>query len=100
MPRMSVTWGFGADRMQRSPERARQERRVLVSADLGFANILDHPPGSHPGIVVSRFPNETTTTDLCRALLAAIKSVTDDEIEGALVIVEPHRIRLRRAPQR
>ena len=33
-------------------------RLTLLSADMGFGNILRYPLGSHSGIVVARFPNE------------------------------------------
>ncbi len=37
---------------------AQEHSAVLVSRDLGFANILQYPLGSHQGIVVARFPSE------------------------------------------
>jgi predicted nuclease of predicted toxin-antitoxin system len=76
--------------------RAREEGRVLVSADLGFANILSYPTGSHPGIVIARFPSETPVSTLNDAIVAAIAGLSQEEIRGALVVVEPGRIRLRR----
>ncbi|MCL4818363.1 MAG: DUF5615 family PIN-like protein [Vicinamibacteria bacterium] len=75
--------------------RARADDRVLLSGDLGFSNILVYPTGSHPGIVVARFPNSTPVDQLCGAIERALASLTADEMRGALVIVEPGRIRLR-----
>lgn len=69
---------------------------TLISADIGFGNILQFPLGSHRGIVIVRFPNEIPTTDLNLAIVRALRGLTSDEIEGAVVIVEPGRIRLRR----
>jgi predicted nuclease of predicted toxin-antitoxin system len=34
------------------------ENRTLVTSDLGFANLLTIPLGSHSGILVARLPNE------------------------------------------
>lgn len=50
--------------------RAQADGRVLVSADLGFANILVFPPGTHPGIVVARLPNEMPTAEVCERIVA------------------------------
>jgi len=36
---------------------AQQRKAVLLTADLGFANLLAFPMGSHHGIIVARFPN-------------------------------------------
>jgi len=33
--------------------------RALVTADLDFSNLREYPLGTHEGIVVVRFPNET-----------------------------------------
>jgi predicted nuclease of predicted toxin-antitoxin system len=35
---------------------AQSKGLVLVTADLGFANVLRYPVGAHCGIVVARFP--------------------------------------------
>jgi predicted nuclease of predicted toxin-antitoxin system len=37
---------------------ARAEGRMLVSLDLGFADIRHYPPGGHPGIVVVRLQDQ------------------------------------------
>jgi predicted nuclease of predicted toxin-antitoxin system len=69
---------------------------VLLSGDGGFGNILRFPLGSHPGIVLARFPNEVPTAKLNDAILQAVRSLTDEEIAGNLIIIEPGRIRLRK----
>ena len=37
---------------------AQQHKAALLTGDLGFANLLTFPLGSHYGIIVARFPNE------------------------------------------
>ncbi|HEV8310219.1 MAG TPA: DUF5615 family PIN-like protein [Methylomirabilota bacterium] len=69
---------------------------VLLTADLGFGNILRFPLGSHAGVVVARLPNDVLTATLNRTVLAAIQSLSDQEISGNLIVLEPGRIRLRR----
>ena len=69
---------------------------VLLSGDLDFGNILRFPLGSHPGIIVARFPNEVPTTKLNTAILQAVQSLSKEDIGGNLIIVEAGRIRLRK----
>lgn len=42
-------------------ELAQRRAAVLISRDLGFANTLQYPPGSHHGVVVARYPAEMRT---------------------------------------
>lgn len=69
---------------------------TLLTADVGFGNILRFPPGAHAGIVVARFPSELPTASLTEAILSALRSLSDEEIVASLVVIEPGRIRLRR----
>lgn len=77
-------------------ERAQSLSAAVLSGDSDFANILLFPPGSHAGIVVSRVPDDVSTDTLNRELLAGIKQLDEDELRGALVIVEIGQIRIRR----
>ena len=72
------------------------QRRVLVTADMGFANILRSPPGSHAGIVVLRVPDELPTNAANRELLRALSDLANESLMGLLVIVEVGRARLHR----
>lgn len=69
---------------------------VLLSGDVDFGNILRFPLGSHPGIVVTRFPNEVSTAQLNEAILQAVQSLSEEDLAGNLAIIEPGRIRLRK----
>lgn len=78
--------------------RAQAEGRVLLTADLGFANALAFPAGSHAGIAVARLPNEMPAVDVTLTILKALRDLADEELAGAIVIVELHRTRIRRHP--
>ena len=69
---------------------------VLLTADLGFANILRFPPGSHAGIAVARFPDELPTSAMNASIRAALDGISDEDLAGSLLIIEAGRIRLRR----
>jgi predicted nuclease of predicted toxin-antitoxin system len=78
-------------------ELAQEREAVLVSRDLGFANILQYAPGSHHGIVVVRFPSEMRTRVLVAEVMARLTAIHNNEFSGALIVLEPGRIRIRRS---
>jgi len=69
---------------------------ALVSADLGFGNVLRFEPGSHAGIIIVRLPDAMSVSAIGEAVTEALLSLRDEEIDGCLVVIEPGRIRLRR----
>lgn len=74
-----------------------QERRILLTADKGFANAAGHPPGTHHGIVLLRHPRESRRAylDLVRMLIANVELET---IDGAIVVVGIDGMRIHRGP--
>jgi predicted nuclease of predicted toxin-antitoxin system len=80
-------------------DRAQAQGAILVTADKDFANILRFPLGSHAGIIVSRVPDRLPTQRVNEELLQALARLEGQKLEGALVIVEVGRVRIRRPPQ-
>jgi predicted nuclease of predicted toxin-antitoxin system len=78
-------------------ERAQAERRIVVTADLDFADLRTYPPGMHVGIIVLRLPDHFKTMEINRTLEAAIPKLEKVGVDGALVIIEANTIRIRRA---
>jgi predicted nuclease of predicted toxin-antitoxin system len=76
-------------------QRAQKQERVIISGDLGFANSLRYPLGTHKGIVIARFPNEMPTDKLNQILIETIKNIHED-ISGNLTVIEPDKVRIRR----
>lgn len=74
---------------------AQRQGAALLTGDLGFANLLAFPLGTHHGIIVARFPNELSTQRINEEILQGLKDVQDEEITGSLIILEPGRIRIR-----
>ncbi len=72
-----------------------QDQRMLLTADKGFANAQAYPPGSHAGVILFRLPRESRAgyIRLAQFLLAQVDLV---DIAGAIVIVSPDAIRIRR----
>lgn len=75
---------------------AQKQGAILLSADLGFANSIRFPIGSHNGIIVLRFPNEISTQRLNQELLKSLSGLKNKDIYGNLVIFEPGRVRIHR----
>jgi hypothetical protein len=73
---------------------ARKEKRILFTLDVGLADLRKYPPGSHHGIVVFR-PASLGPLSVNRFVESFAKKVSFTKIAGALVIVEPDRIRVR-----
>ena len=69
---------------------------VLITGDMGFANILHFPIGSHFGIVIAHFPNEMSTDEINRQLVEKIKGIAEEDFTGNLIIIEPGKLRIRR----
>jgi len=78
-------------------ERARASRLTLVSRDIGFGNIARFPLRTHSGIVLVRFPNSIPARIVTESIVFAITRLSDDDLAGALIVVEPGRVRIRRA---
>ena len=72
-----------------------QEQRMLFTADKGFANARDYPPGSHAGVVLFRLPRESRAgyIRLAEFLLAQVKL---EDIAGVIAVVSPDAIRILR----
>jgi predicted nuclease of predicted toxin-antitoxin system len=77
---------------------ARTHGFAVLTADVGFGNLVRFPLGSHHGVVVARFPHDLHVSTLNATILAGLRELSDADIAGSLVIIEPGRIRLRRGP--
>lgn len=70
---------------------------VIVTADKGFTSVLRFPPGTHPGIIVLRFPPYTAADKKVRIVTRWIVPLEEHDVTGNLLIIEPRGIRIRRA---
>ncbi len=72
-----------------------RERRMLVTFDLGFADIRAYPPGAHAGIVLLRLADQrpSAVVDVLDRFLGDYEL---DSLAGHLVVVTDTVVRLRR----
>jgi len=80
-------------------ERAQAEQRIIVTADLDFADVRVYPPGTHAGIIVFRLPDHFKTAEINRVLEMAVPQLEQADVNRTLVIIEAGTIRIRRAGQ-
>jgi hypothetical protein len=77
--------------------RVQNERRWLMTADKGFADLRQYPPGSHAGVILLRSQEESRQAYLELAAIA-LERLKLDELAGAVVVVTYRGVRIRRAP--
>jgi len=77
-------------------KRAQAEQRIIVTADLDFADVRTYPPGTHPGIIVLRLPDHFKIAGINHVIRTAMPELEQADIDQALVIVELGAIRIRR----
>ena len=71
-----------------------QEKRALVTLDVGFADIRRYPPKDHSGIIVLH-PRAQDRTRIIRAIENVLKMLSQETVEGRLWVVEETRIRIK-----
>lgn len=76
---------------------AKRDGGILVTADTDFGDLLALSGESQPSVVLLRRPGRRPE-ERAEAIRAAFETVGDRLESGALVVVEPHRIRIRDLP--
>ena len=77
---------------------AASEDRVVVSEDTDFGTLLSLRDTAKPSVILFRHMPDRSASGLLSLLLRNIATVEVDLESGAVVVIEPGRIRVRRLP--
>ena len=72
------------------------ERRFLVTADKGFADIRSYAPGTHAGVLLLR-PDQGGVRPVMELLERVLSSYSLDDLAETVTVATPRNIRIRRA---
>ena len=77
-------------------EAAAAEGRIIVSADTDFGTILTFRPQQLPSVIIFRHPSPRRPEAQARLLLENLANLSEDLMQGAIVVLRQDRIRVRR----
>jgi predicted nuclease of predicted toxin-antitoxin system len=78
-------------------ERARNEQRVVVTADLDYPRLLALTQAEGPGLILFRGGNYSEQETIER-LKRALETIPNGELPNSIIVIEKGRIRRRRLP--
>lgn len=76
-------------------ELANKEKRVLITRDMHFCNILKFPPENYNGIIVLKIRPDNISL-VHDNLINFLKKYAKEKIEQTLVIIDHNKFRIRR----
>jgi predicted nuclease of predicted toxin-antitoxin system len=79
-------------------ERAAEEDRIVLSADTDLGTLLALRAESKPSVVLFRGATPRSPSAQVALRLANLPAITHDLENGAVVIIEPSRVRVRSLP--
>lgn len=72
-----------------------KEKRILITEDMDFGNILLYPPKLHHGIILLRF-RHSLEKEILSVLSTLLRELKPNDFKQTLIIVDSDKYRLRR----
>jgi len=72
---------------------ARKEKRIILTHDKDFGNLIRQPHLVHDGVILLRLKNQSPN-NVIRCLTPFLKKVKSDKIQNKLVIFQEGRVRI------
>ena len=79
-------------------EHADRDQRVIISADTDFGTILAMRNVARPSVILFRGATPRNPIGQVKLLLANLREIAPSVERGAVVVLEPQRIRIRTLP--
>jgi len=73
-----------------------RRKAILITSDIGFASLVYLSSMNHYGLILLRLPNDYSITNTNSLVLKIVTSLDNDEISGNIVVITPHRVRIRK----
>lgn len=83
---------------ERIVARARDEDRIIISADSDFSTILASQDAERPSFILFREPDLMVAQDYCNKLLPALPALEVELAAGSVAVFRRGRLRVRRLP--
>lgn len=93
-----TAFGLGSAMDEAIFELAGQEDRVIVSVDTDFGTLLAQMQTNKPSFILFRWPSLRVATQQVEVILANLDNITEHLASGAVVVIEPSRVRIRVLP--
>lgn len=89
--------------MQDAPDtsvmaKAKEEDRIVVSADTDFGTLLAQQEAAHPSFILFRDPDLISAEDFAPVLLRSLPLLQTDLELGCIAVIRSNRLRVRRLP--
>jgi predicted nuclease of predicted toxin-antitoxin system len=79
-------------------EKARDDERILISADTDFGTLLAESHAELPSIILIRRTSNRRAFHLASMVEANLPELTEDLESGCVVVFDAERVRVRRLP--
>jgi predicted nuclease of predicted toxin-antitoxin system len=90
----ATSQGLGGQADSRIAQVCRQEKRVLITLDAGFADIRAYPPQENAGIIVLRVRHQDSK-HVRNTVSRILPLLLEHPVANTLWVVDEHRVRFR-----